>query len=128
MRLLLDTHTYVWAIVQPERLSRQAHRLVSDPSNYLSLSIASLWEATIKIANGKMQVPGQSIAFFLQELARFHIELLPIQPDHLRILETIPHLHKDPFDRILLSQSIAEQMPLLSADATLRQYKAHILW
>jgi len=111
VRLLLDTHTYLWVVVQPERLSPEAHRLVADPANDLLLSIASLWEATIKIATGKLQVPGQTIAFFLQELARFHIDLLPIQPDHPRVLETIPSLHRDPFDRILLSQSIAEQMP-----------------
>ncbi len=128
MNLLLDTHTYIWSLLDTDRLSLVARENVDDPANSLHLSIASLWEATIKIASGKMRVPGQSIDYFLHRAEQTGLSILPVLPSHLRQLQRLPALHRDPFDRILVSQSMVEQMPLISIDPALRQYNVNILW
>jgi len=128
VKLLLDTHTYLWALTDADRLSPTASQVIADPSNQLHLSIASLWEATIKLASGKLKVPGQSVEFLVQQLGPAGVAIIPITPDHLRVLESLPRLHGDPFDRILLCQSLVEQMPIISTDTALRRYQANILW
>jgi PIN domain nuclease of toxin-antitoxin system len=128
VKLLLDTHTYLWALTQAELLSPRAAAAIEDATNDLYLSIASLWEATIKIASGKLRLPGQSVEFLLQQLQPAGVTILSILPDHLRYLQVMPRLHGDPFDRIILAQSAAEQQTIVSIDSQLQQYGAPILW
>jgi len=128
VKLLLDTHIFLWSVGDDPRLSANARQSVADPSNDLFISIASLWEATIKITIGKMRVPGDSINYLLSRAAQTGVTTLPILSTHLQQLQGLPMLHRDPFDRILIAQSIVEKMPLVSIDAQLRQYQAEILW
>ncbi len=128
MNLLLDTHTMLWAMIEPEKLSAKARALLADPANALLVSISSLWEITLKIAIGKSTVPGSDIDFVLQNLDPFRIQLLPIRPEHLRVLQNLPFIHKDPFDRILVAQAISEGLPLVTVDRTLGRYAIETIW
>jgi len=128
VKFLLDTHTFLWSLLEEDHLSPTAVAALDDPTNELHLSMASLWEATIKIASGKMRVPGQSVDYLLQKIEETGVKLVPILPLHLQQLQVLPRLHGDPFDRIILCQSIVEQMPIISADTALRRYQTSILW
>ena len=128
MKFLLDTHTFLWSLLEEDHLSPTAVAALDDPTNELHLSMASLWEATIKIASGKMRVPGQSVDYLLQKIEETGVKLVPILPLHLQQLQVLPRLHGDPFDRLILCQSIVEQMPIISADTALRRYQTSILW
>jgi len=128
VKFLLDTHTVLWSLLEEDRLSPTAVAALDDSTNELHLSMASLWEATIKIASGKMRVPGQSVDYLLQKIEETGVKLVPILPLHLQQLQVLPRLHGDPFDRIILCQSIVEQMPIISADTALRRYQTSILW
>jgi len=128
VKFLLDTHTVLWSLLEEDRLSPTAVAALDDSTNELHLSMASLWEATIKIASGKMRVPGQSVDYLLQKIEETGVKLVPILPRHLQQLQVLPRLHGDPFDRIILCQSIVEQMPIISADTALRRYQTSILW
>ena len=128
MKLLLDTHTFLWSIGDDPRLSPVARQYIADPSNELFISIASLWEATIKIATGKMRVPGDTVDYLLNRTMQAGTNILPILPTHLQHLQGLQMLHRDPFDRILIAQSVVEHLPLVSVDAQLRRYEVEILW
>ena len=128
MKLLLDTHTLLWVLRDPERLSIAARTALSDPSNQLGVSIATLWEITIKIGAGKLILPGSDVMLLAEQLDAFRIELLPILPAHLRTLQQLPLHHRDPFDRMLIAQAIAESMLLVSVDVQIRQYAVELLW
>jgi PIN domain nuclease of toxin-antitoxin system len=128
LKLLLDTHTFLWSVGDDPRLSPVARQHIADPSNDLFISIASLWEATIKIATGKMRVPGDTVDYLLNRTVETGTNILPILPKHLQHLQGLPMLHRDPFDRMLISQSVVEKMPLVSVDAQLRRYEVEILW
>jgi PIN domain nuclease of toxin-antitoxin system len=128
MKLLLDTHTMLWAMIEPERLSGTARSLLNNPANTLLVSISSLWETTLKIAIGKFTVPGSSIDFVIGNLDTFRIRLLPIRPDHLRVLQGLPFHHRDPFDRILVAQALSEGLPLVTVDKALSSYAVQAIW
>ncbi len=128
MKLLLDTHTFIWSLLEEDRLSGTARAAVDDSANELYLSIASLWEATIKLASGKMRVPGQTVDYLLRKTEETGIRLVHILPSHLQRLQTLPRHHRDPFDRILICQSLVEQMPIVSIDAAFRLYQISVLW
>jgi len=128
VKLLLDTHTFLWSVGDDPRLSATARQNISDPSNDLFISIASLWEATVKITIGKMRVPGDSIDYLLHRATQTGVTTLPILSMHLQQLQKLPMLHRDPFDRILVAQSMVEKMPVVSVDSQLRQYPCKILW
>lgn len=128
MKLLLDTHTFLWSIGDDPRLSPFVRRHIADPSNDLFISITSLWEATIKIATGKMRVPDDSVDYLINRATQTGTSILPILPTHLQHLQGLPMLHRDPFDRMLIAQSVVENMPLVSVDAHLRRYEVEILW
>jgi PIN domain nuclease of toxin-antitoxin system len=128
VKLLLDTHTFLWSVGDDPRLSATARQNISDPSNDLFVSIASLWEATVKITIGKMRVPGDSIDYLLPRATQTGVTTLPILSMHLQQLQKLPMLHRDPFDRILIAQSMVEKMVVVSVDSQLRQYPCKILW
>jgi PIN domain nuclease of toxin-antitoxin system len=124
----MDTHVYIWAILNADKLSPKARAAMADEQNELCLSIASLWEATIKISKGSMQVPGNHISFLLSHIEAHNIQVLPIAFDHLRALQTLPELHRDPFDRILVAQSISEEIPMITVDQKIQEYEVNCLW
>ncbi len=126
MRLLLDTHVALWAIVDSPRLAEHARRLILDPANSIHISTASVWEITIKhmLGKGGMPVSGTQAAAHFQ--AAGYIEL-PIVNAHVALLETLPPHHSDPFDRLLIAQALAEPLRLLTHDATLKPYSDSII-
>lgn len=121
MKLLLDTHLLLWAAGQPERLSATALTLLNDPRNELLFSAASLWEIAIKRA---LDRPDFRVDPRLLRRGLFDNGYgeLPVSSEHAVALVALPAIHKDPFDRILVAQSLVEGITLLTSDATLAQY------
>ena len=131
MRLLLDTHAFLWMLHDPARLGQSAHAALTDGSNELLLSIGSCWEMSIKNAAGKLTLPAPFVEFIHAELKTNRIGLLPISLAHLGRLGTFPkHLreHRDPFDRLLVAQALEEKIPLASGDAVLDAYGVERIW
>jgi PIN domain nuclease of toxin-antitoxin system len=128
VRLLLDTHTLLWTFEEPHKLSQAATAALADPGNSLTVSIASLWEITIKIAKGQLTVPGNSIEYILGLVDSSRINLLSLHSAHLLELQTLPRFHKDPFDRILIAQSRTEHIPLVTRDRDIRRYDVETIW
>jgi PIN domain nuclease of toxin-antitoxin system len=128
MRLLLDTHAFIWWAIRKERLSPTAIRLCEDANNDVLLSIVSLWEMQLKTQLGKLQLK-LPLNELIEAQQRINgLQLLPIEPQHIYALSQLPFHHKDPFDRLLVSQAITEKLPLISGDQTLSAYAAQILW
>ncbi|HEX7685824.1 MAG TPA: type II toxin-antitoxin system VapC family toxin [Trinickia sp.] len=125
MKLLLDTHLLLWAAGQPERLSAPARELLEDEENALLFSAASLWEITIKSDLGRkdFQVDPRLLRRALVDNG--YIEL-PVTNRHVLSLKGLAALHKDPFDRMLVAQSIAEGIPLVTTDPVVAQYAGPI--
>jgi PIN domain nuclease of toxin-antitoxin system len=128
MKLLLDTHILIWLINGNKNLSQIARQAIEDESNSLHLSIASLWEITIKTSLGKLElgIPLEQITtnFILPS----GMEILPIHLPHLLVLQTLPFHHRDPFDRLLISQAKSESLTLVSEDSMFKQYEVEMLW
>jgi PIN domain nuclease of toxin-antitoxin system len=127
MKALLDTHTFLWAIAEEGKLSRRAQQIYTG-SNDLWLSVASLWEILIKVQAGKLPLPVPAGPYVVKHLAANHIEVLPINLDHVLRLEALPVYHRDPFDRILIAQSLEEKLPLITADPVFERYPIQAIW
>ena len=128
MRVLLDTHTFLWWITDDASLSRRAREIIGDGNNVLFLSTASAWEIAIKVDLGILTLPGRPERFIPEQLALNAIDGLPVHLSHALHVYDLPNLHRDPFDRMLVAQSQLEDLPLLSADPRLAQYAIDILW
>ncbi|WP_434615851.1 type II toxin-antitoxin system VapC family toxin [Azospirillum sp. B2RO_4] len=124
MKLLLDSHVLLWVLDVPERLPPLVHDLVSDPTVTVLVSIASLWELRIKALNGKLEAPDDLSGLALAS----GFSLLPIDVRHIGQLEKLPNHHRDPFDRMLIAQTQADGLTLVSADRTIRLYDVPVLW
>lgn len=128
MNVLLDSHVFLWLAQQPEKLSAEAMRICWQIENTLLLSVASLWEIQIKAQIGKLDLT-ISLEDLLDEQQRVNrVELLAIRPDHIFGLGQLPFHHSDPFDRLLIAQSISENIPILSRDAVFAQYPVQVIW
>jgi PIN domain nuclease of toxin-antitoxin system len=128
MRLLLDTHAFIWWADEPEKLSPAALSALEDEGNILVLSVASVWEMQIKADLGKL-----SLSLPLKELIESQrtangLQLLPVELAHVLALDSLPPHHKDPFDRLLIAQSVEEGATLVSADSKLSAYQVTLLW
>ncbi len=121
MKLLLDTHLLLWAAGQPERLPARARKLLADPGNELLYSAASLWEIAIKRTLGRPDFEADPRLLRRGLLDNGYLEL-PITGQHAVGVDALPPLHKDPFDRLLLSQALVEGIVLLTTDAQLARY------
>lgn len=128
MRVLLDTHTFLWWGVDSPRLSARARDIIANPQNNLFLSVASGWEMTIKAGLGKLQTPGGLEAFVSEQLSLNAFQVLPITLRHALHVHRLPQYHRDPFDRLLISQSQLEQLPLLTSDRAFSRYAVEVLW
>jgi PIN domain nuclease of toxin-antitoxin system len=125
---LLDTHVLLWAIGQTDRLSARATKLILDPHTQLVASTVSLWEIAIKSQGGKLDVPATP-EYFDFHFSRLGIRrVLSVDPSHTYALFKLPPIHKDPFDRLLVAQCVAERMQLVSADRIFRKYPIEVVW
>lgn len=122
MRILLDTHVFLWAITDAPRLSAEQRAMFLDEANELHLSVASIWEMLIKAGLGKLPLPSPATEYLVRQMEKNRIGLLPIRVSHLAELSGLPPLHRDPFDRMLVAQAKAEKMRMLSGDARMREY------
>ena len=128
MRLLLDTQAFLYFVIDSPVLSRRALSAIQDPDNYILLSIVSIWEIAIKVSTGKLQLLGPIDDFVQSQLQANQFLLLPLALQHALKVATLPLHHRDPFDRMLVAQSMVEGIPLISSDATLDQYPIERLW
>lgn len=128
MKLLLDTHTFLWAISSDPRLSDRAQELFLSGRNELYFSVGSLWEIITKVQIGKLVLPTPVGPYLTDQLVRNTVYVLALTLDHVLRLETLPLHHRDPFDRILVAQSLEEDFPILTADPLLKKYAANLIW
>ena len=128
MKVLLDTHTFLWAIRADERLSSRAREIFIAGRNELLLSVASIWEILLKVQVGKIRFEEPAVGYLKRQIFKNNIRMLPILMDHVAHLESLPLHHRDPFDRILVAQSIEENLSLLSADPLMKSYSVSVIW
>ncbi len=128
MKLLLDTHIFLWWITDDPQLSLNARELIGDGHNTLYWSAASSWEVSIKYALGRMPLPEAPEQFLPAEIEKNRIESLPIIDAHAFQAGKLPHHHRDPFDRMLVAQAQVESIALLSNDRQLNHYDVEIHW
>ena len=128
MRILLDTHCWLWWLSTPDRLGEEVRRSVEDPANDVFLSAASSWEIAIKYALGKLPLPEPPARFVPARLGRDGILPLPIQHAHSLHAASLPQHHRDPFDRLLIAQVQLERMQFVTADSQLQAYEVDMLF
>lgn len=128
MRVLVDTHALLWFLTADSRLSEQARELISTADNEVLVSIATLWEIAIKASLGRIDLGSTFAEFVTEQVENNGFSVLPIALEHLARLAELPFHHRDPFDRLLVAQALAEGIPLISADGSFRDYDVKLLW
>jgi PIN domain nuclease of toxin-antitoxin system len=127
MKFLLDTHTFLWFVNDNPRLSDQLKDLIEDENNASYLSLASLWEMSIKYSLGKLKFDTSYEEFIEEEVVQTNLNLLDIKLHHLNVLATLPLHHRDPFDRLIIAQSIIEELPIMTVDPAFAQYPVTVI-
>jgi PIN domain nuclease of toxin-antitoxin system len=128
MRVMIDTHIFIWYVQNSQRLNSSVVNLINDGKNDILFSTASVWEMAIKQSTGKLNL-GVPYASFIEEQMRLNnMELLPIKLEHLEVVTSLPFHHRDPFDRLLISQALVENIPILSIDVAFDDYPVQRLW
>src|SRR5271170_3546010 len=120
MKVLIDTHVFLWGLSEESRLSRKVRSLL--PVADVWISAASIWEIITKVQVGKLKLPSPLGSYLTNKLAANGVSVLPVILDHVLRIEEMELHHRDPFDRILIAQSLAENLPLVTADAVFARY------
>ena len=128
MKYLFDTQVMLWFLEDADALSKKARQILTNGENELFWSAASYWELTVKLSLGKLKLQKGWQAFLEQEKKVNRILDLPIQERHCKPHLTLPWIHRDPFDRLLICQAISEKLILLTKDETIRQYPVKTAW
>jgi PIN domain nuclease of toxin-antitoxin system len=128
MRFLLDTQAFLWFVLNDSALSKAASDLIVNPDNDILLSPASYWEIAIKVSIGKYQLPSSFEVWMEHQIQVNELEILPIKVAHAAAIVTLPFHHKDPFDRLLIAQSLVEKIPIISVDIILDNYAVSRYW
>ncbi len=128
MKLLLDTHTFLWMDNASRKLPLRVKELCQDPQNELVLSIVSIWEIQIKAQLGKLELRTSLAQLISEQRDQNGVGVLPITLSHVLALQTLPMHHKDPFDRLLVCQAKTEKATLLSKDQMLANYSVDVVW
>ncbi len=128
MKALLDTHAFLWWVLNKPELSKAAHDVIVNPDNTIYLSAVSGWEMAIKWSLGKLVLPDSPDIFVKQQLEMNDFTPLPVQLEHGLYVHELPIIHKDPFDRLLISQAKIENMVLISVDSVFKDYPVALLW
>ena len=127
MRLLLDTHVFLWYISADRQLPIAFRDAIRDPANEVYLSVASVWEAVIKYALGKLSLPQAPAEYLPRQREAHRIGTLPVEEQSLVHLASLPPLHRDPFDRILIAQALQHGLTLATVDDAVRAYPVPLL-
>ncbi len=128
MRVLLDTHTFLWWVEDAPALSKKARTAIGDPDNECLLSLASCWEMAIKLSLGKLRLPSAVERFVPEQLAANAFRQLAIEFRHVARIAALPFHHRDPFDRLLAAQALEEGCAIVSADPMFRKYGVKRIW
>ena len=126
MKVIIDTHVLLWGLQDEKKLSPRVRVLL--PSADVWISVASIWEILVKVQTGRLVLPGPVGDYLAATLTTNGVSVLPITFDHVRRLEELPLHHRDPFDRILIAQSLNEKLPLVSADQQFEKYPVELIW
>jgi PIN domain nuclease of toxin-antitoxin system len=128
MKLLLDTHTFIWWDGEPDKLSPQALALCQDRANVLWLSVVSVWEMQIKLQLGKLSLTLPLAEMVESQQQQNDLKVLPVTLPHVLALQNLPTHHKDPFDRLLIAQANVEDAVLVSKDPLFAMYAVKLAW
>ncbi|MGB8685527.1 MAG: type II toxin-antitoxin system VapC family toxin [Candidatus Binatus sp.] len=128
MKLLLDSCTFLWIVADDPHLSATARAMFRDPSNEAFLSVVSAWEIAVKSALGNMPLPEPADSYVPNFRKKELIEPLPLSEEMVLQVVRLPLIHRDPFDRLLICQAIAEGMAILTPDNRIRQYPVRTIW
>lgn len=128
MRTLVDSHTMVWALDNPARLSNAAVEVVENAGNRLTVSAGTIWKISIKTGLGKLVLSLPFREWIDKAISDLGLDILPITPEFAHRQATLPFHHRDPFDRLLCAQCLVEDIPLVSADAVFDQYGVRRIW
>lgn len=124
----MDTHAFVWWVSDSDELSRRARRLIADGANEIFFSAASAWEIAIKSRLRRATLPADAERFVSEQLELNAFQMLPIQVHHALGVASLPELHRDPFDRMLVAQALSEGLALMSRDRRLADYAVRVVW
>ncbi len=127
MTCLLDTAPFLWALLEPARLSPAARRVLENRAHSVMVSSASLWEVVVKAQKGQLPID-RPVSWLEAGLRALGADALPIRAAHIYFLAGLPPIHKDPFDRILVAQASVENWPLITSDAMIRRYAVRTIW
>lgn len=128
MRALLDTSAFLWSISDSEKLSTNARQVIADLENEIFLSTASLWEIAIKTSLGKLALLQPFDQLIPAQMEQSAISVLPIEVQHLSKIIDLPFHHRDPFDRLIIAQSLYENLPVITKDAAFSRYSVQLIW
>jgi PIN domain nuclease of toxin-antitoxin system len=128
MKYLLDTHAFLWFVTDDNRLSSKAKSIIQDSNNEIYFSAASAWEISIKTKLGRLKLGRNLESFIIEQLTENSFGPLAITVSHSLYTEKLPQIHKDPFDRIMISQTKVENMVLITRDKEIREYKVSTVW
>lgn len=127
MKLLLDTQVFLWAIADPQKLQRKARAAIADRQNDVHLSIASIWEIAVKFGLGKLSLPLPPGELLGKNIESMGIRVLAISAEHALAVAQLPHVHADPFDRMLVAQATLDNLTIVTSDAVFAKYRVP-LW
>ena len=127
MKLLVDTQSFIWFVENDKQLPLKIKNELEDHNNIIIISIASLWEMAIKMSLGKLKL-SCDLAKMIDKLYQNGFEILPILPEHTIKLSTLDYFHRDPFDRIIISQGLTENIPIVSSDEIFDDYHVKRKW
>lgn len=128
MRLLLDTATFLWMILNAPQLSKRARELATDPAHEVFLSVVSSWEIAVKHSLGRLPLPEPAGQFLVSQRESHGVQALALDEESALYVTRLPKLHGDPFDRILICQAIVRGLTLLTPDPLIGQYPVRTLW
>ena len=128
MKLLLDTHTFLWFVTTDPRLGTAALKAIRERTNVCLISVASIWEMGIKTSLGRLTLARPFREFVTRQISVNSLTILPISVEHTIAAAELPYHHRDPFDRLLVAQALTESIPFLSAHLTLDQYGISRVW
>jgi PIN domain nuclease of toxin-antitoxin system len=127
MDILLDSHTLIWSIYTPKLIPKKSLSLIESTENKSMVSIASLWEIAVKYSLQRLEL-SKGLESFFNSVSEAELEILPISTSHILGIASLPFYHKDPFDRIIITQAIAENLTIISKDRQFKNYGVTVIW
>jgi PIN domain nuclease of toxin-antitoxin system len=126
MKVLLDTNTFLWGLSAPEKLSLTARNAVASSERFLS--VVSIWEVLINVRTGKLPLPVPAGGYLTTKMSANGVSVLSIKLEHVLQIEKLQLHHRDPFDRMLIAQSVEEGWPIITSDPVFKQYPIRVIW